>query len=227
VAEDAFVDRGTPGASLRRTYEQRRLARAERVRSRHPHIGRLLLALTDEPVTTTNLQRGAQAEALVAQRLQRRCGPEVELLFNRRLDVHGGNGDIDLLAVTGNGVHLVDVKRYARAAVRVRRRGGLLSPVKEQLIVGGRDRTRLLDSVERQREVVRRLLDAVPDGPVVPLYVAMCFVDADLPWFTERINGVAVLGSKGVARRLNKPGPLGAQARGVLLRHLAHHLPPA
>jgi hypothetical protein len=221
------VERGTPGGSLFRTYEARRTAREQRVRSRHPRLGGLVLALSGEPDTTANFRRGAEAEIRVAERLQRRCGPDVDLLFNRRLSARGRDGDIDVLAVTPNGVHVVDVKRYAGKAVRVRSRGGMLLPLRQQLLVGGRDHTQLLVSVARQRAVVRGLLDAVPDGQQVPLHVAMCFVDADLPLLTERIDGVAVLGPKGVARRLDKAGPISAESRALLVRHLARHLPPA
>jgi hypothetical protein len=225
--DDDGVDRGTPGGSLLRTYEQRRVHREQRVRSRHPRIGGLLLALNDEPATTANFRRGAGAEVYVAHRLQRRCGPDVELLFNRRLSSRGRDGDIDVLAVAPSGVHIIDVKRYRRAQVRVRRCGGLVFPLEEQLLIGGRDHTRLLDSVERQQQVVRGLLDQLPDGAAIPLHTAFCFVDADLPLLSERIAGVALLGSRGVARRLNKPGPLGPDVRVLLLRHLAGHLAPA
>jgi hypothetical protein len=217
------VDRGTPGGSLLRTYEQRRARREAQVRGRHPRIGGALLALTDEPATTVNFRRGAVAEVFVAQRLQQRCGADVELLFNRRLSARGRDGDIDVLAVAPSGVHVVDVKRY-QAAVRVRR---LLLPPRQQLLIGGRDKTVLLDSLERQRDVVRALLDRHPDGAGIPLHLAMCFVDADLPVLSEQIRGVAVLGSKGVARRLNKPGPLTDDVRAALTAHLAQALPPA
>jgi hypothetical protein len=216
------LDRGTPGGSLLRTYDQRRSARDARVRDRHPRLGGLLLALTDEPATTTNFRRGAEAEVAVARRLLRRCGPEVELLFNRRLSARGRDGDIDVLAVTPNGVHLVDVKRYAGATVRVRATGGLLTPVKQKLLIGGRDRTGLLDSLSRQRDAVRRVI-----GPDVPLHVSLCFVDADLPWVTERIDGVRVSGGRAVARRMNRAGALDAATRSLLLERLAQQLPAA
>lgn len=218
------VDRGAPGRSLQRQYEQRRDARERQVRARHPRLGGLFLALSEEPATTANLRRGAEAEVHVAERLRRRCGPDVELLFNRRLGSRGSGGDIDILAVTPNGVHLVDVKRYHGKAVRVRTR---LLPLQEQLVIGGRDHTRLLDSVQRQRDVVRRLVDALPDGDTIPLRVALCFVDADLPLIPDRIRGVAVLGWKGVARQMNRRGSIEPEARAVLLRHLARHLPSA
>jgi hypothetical protein len=227
VFDEDGVDRGTPGGSLMRTYEQRRTSQEERIRSRHPRMGGLLLALSDEPATTANFKRGATAEVSVAQRLQRRCGPEVELLFNRRLSPRGRDGDIDILAVAPNGVHVIDVKRYKAARVRVRRSGGLLLPLKEQLLIGGRDHTRLLDSVHRQQQVVRGLLSQFPTESPVPLHTAFCFVDADLPLISERIGDVALLGSKGVARRLNKPGPLEPDVRDALLHHLARHLPSA
>jgi hypothetical protein len=221
------VDRGTPGGSLLRQYEQRRSAREQRVRAEHPHIGGLLLALNTEPATTTNFRRGAQGERYVAERLQRRCDPGVELLFNRRLSARGRDGDIDVLAVTPNGVHLVDVKRYQGAAVRVRRRGGLVRPLKEQLLIRGRDHTELLESVERQRDVIRSLVDQLPNGTSVPLHAALCFVDADLPLVPDRIAGVALLGWKGVAKRMNKSGSLSADVRAGLVGHLARALPPA
>src|SRR4051794_26957235 len=221
------VDRGTPGGSLLRQYEERRAARERRVRAEHPRIGGLLLALNAEPAHTASFRRGAQGEQYVAERLQRRCGADVDLLFNRRLSQRGRDGDIDVLAVTANGVHVVDVKRYQGAAVRGRRRGGLVLPLEEQLLIRGRDHPRLLESVQRQRDVDRRLIDQLPSGTEIPLHLALCFVDADLPLVPDRIAGVVLLGSKGVARLMNKPGPVTAAARTALVRHLAHALPPA
>ncbi len=181
----------------------------------------------DEPVTTTNLRRGAQGEAYVATGLQRRCGPQVELLFNRRLSAWGRDGDIDVLAVTPNGAHVFDVKRYPGARGRVQRHGRLVSSASEQLLVNGRHHTRSLESAQRQGDVVRGLLDQVPNGAAIPLHLAFCFVDADLPWLTERVGGVEVLGPKRVARRMNAPGPLDRDVRKTLLRHFAHRLPAA
>ncbi|GAB4079949.1 hypothetical protein GCM10028783_08970 [Modestobacter muralis] len=197
------------------------------MRSRHPRLAGLLLALHNDPATTANLRRGAIGEAKVAERLVRRCGDEVEFLFNRRLSARGRDGDIDVLAVAATGVHLVDVKHYQRAPVRVRRTGGLLTASKEQLLIRGRDYSRLLDSVQRQHEAVRPVLDRSPHGASVPIHLALCFVDADLPLIADRIGGVAVLGPRDAARRLRTPGPLGPAARRELVRHLARELPSA
>nr|MBA3907123.1 NERD domain-containing protein [Pseudonocardiales bacterium] len=43
---------GRAGESARREHERRARRRQEEVRRRHPRIGGLLLALTDEPVST-------------------------------------------------------------------------------------------------------------------------------------------------------------------------------
>lgn len=180
-----------------RTYERRRAARERAVRGRFPRLGGLVLALSQEPATTVDFARGAKAEIRVAQYLMRRCGSDVELLFNRRLGARGRSGDIDVLAVAPSGVHIIDVKHYQGAEVRVRRSGGLGRSMRERLIIRGRDHTRLLDSLARQEHAVRSLLDRLPGGPAVPLHTAMCFVDSDLPWLPERVHGVALLGCKG------------------------------
>src|SRR5690349_12414256 len=46
------IDVGTAGASARREFERRKARRDQRVRARHPKIGGLLLALSDEPQST-------------------------------------------------------------------------------------------------------------------------------------------------------------------------------
>ena len=124
-------------------------------------------------------------------------------------------------------MHIVDVKRYQRATVRIRRRGGLLSRSEPQLLIRGHNQTRLLDSVRRQHDVVRRVLDQLPDGMSVPIHLALCFVDADLPLVDNQLDGIALLGARGVVRRLHKSGPLDPAVRSGLVRHLAGHLPAA
>lgn len=187
----------------------------------------MVLAFSSEPASTANFSRGAEAEIRVARYLTRRCGPEVELLFNRRLSRRGRSGDIDVLAVTPSGVHIVDVKRYQGAKVRIRRTGGLIQPMKEQLLIRGRDQTRLLVSVSQQEQVVRALMSQLPNHAHIQLSTALCFVDADLPLLPEKIAGTAMLGRRTLVRRLNRPGHLDVETRERLVRHLAHHLPPA
>ncbi|MGO1318078.1 MAG: NERD domain-containing protein, partial [Cellulomonadaceae bacterium] len=71
---------------------------------------------------------------------------------------------------------IVDAKRFqGRPELRVE--GGILRPRVEKLFVGGRDRTRLIDGVIKQVELVRSLVDPVP------VTGALCFVDASWPLF--------------------------------------------
>jgi hypothetical protein len=46
---EAAIDPGTPGASARREFDRRRANREQRIRNKHPKIGGLLSALSDEP----------------------------------------------------------------------------------------------------------------------------------------------------------------------------------
>ena len=61
-----------------------------------------------------------------------------------------------MIAITSAGIHVIDVKRYVDQTVEVRRSGGFFSPVRKQLVVGGRDKTKpLLDSLDlRSRQSV-------------------------------------------------------------------------
>jgi hypothetical protein len=51
--------------------------------------------------------------------------------------------NIDHVVIGPVGVYVVDAKRYKNAKVAIRRTGGLFSPVREQLSLAGRDKTKL------------------------------------------------------------------------------------
>lgn len=99
----AVADSGRAGASLHRTYDARRAARENRVRSAHPRLGGLLLAVSGEPASTAA------------------CGTEVLFLHNRRLGPGRRDGDLDHVAVAPGGVFVIDAKnvRVARVSIRV------------------------------------------------------------------------------------------------------------
>ena len=138
------VQIGVAGASLDREYQRRVAKREHDVRKRHPRIGGVILALTDDPQTTKAFRSGARGEQQAAARITERCGTRVLFLLNRKLGKGRRDGDIDMIAITAGGVHVIDVKRYQDATVEVRRSGGLFRQVSEQLYIGGRDRTHLL-----------------------------------------------------------------------------------
>jgi hypothetical protein len=219
---------GQAGASLQREYERRSSARESRIRRRHPRIGGLLLAVTSEPQSTVAFKIGAEGERRIAARLEKDSGEAVLFLHNRLLGAGRRDGDVDHIAIGPTGVYVIDAKHYSDKKVEVRRSGGLFSPVKEQLFVGGRDRTRLLDSLARQLVAVRTALDLFPGGGDVPVATVLCFLDAVLPMFgTPVIGGVPLLGPRGTARLVAADGRYDAETRAALHAHLAAHLPPA
>jgi hypothetical protein len=227
------VDIGNPGSSLQAEYERRAATREARARASQPRIGGFLLAVTNEPASTTAFSTGAAGERRVSTRLAELSGPEVLFLHNRLLGQGRRDGDVDHIAVTAGGVYVIDAKRYKNAKVEVRRSGGLSSPAREQLMVDGRDRSKLLDSVARQAAAVRTALSTFHHSGVnaadVPVFSVLCFVDAVLPMFgTPRIGGGPLLGPKGTAKLLRAATEsLEDSTLAALHLHLAQALPTA
>lgn len=56
------IESGAAGSSARREYERRSAKREARIREAHPRLGGLILALTDEPHSTTAWARGARGK---------------------------------------------------------------------------------------------------------------------------------------------------------------------
>ena len=124
------------------------------------------------------------------------------------------------------GVYVIDAKRYRNAKIAVRRSGGFLSPVRTQLMVSGRDKTKLVDAMGWQVAAVRAALSDSAEFADVPVTAALCFIDAEFPLFgTIEINEVHVRGLRGTAKLVAVAGALDAQARAQLASHLAARLP--
>jgi hypothetical protein len=144
--------------------------------------------------------QGAAGERTVADKLDGLRGRGVYALHDPRMimsTARPSRGNIDHIVVSAAGVWVVEAKTH-RGTLRVRRSGGLFSPRVEELYVGGRKQTGLVDGLERQVESVRNVLaDA---GLSVPVRGALCFVGTDLPWIDETIRRVPLLGPRGLAR---------------------------
>jgi hypothetical protein len=162
---------------------------------------------TDEPLERG--QAGASAARIHERRRDRR--------EQRTRERHPH--DIDHLAVAPSGVYVIDAKDYT-GKVRVER-PWLGKP---KLVVNGRDRTKIIDGLDRQVVAVR---DAIND-PAIPVHGVFCFTKADIPMvFKETIRGHALLYRKALAKRLNADGPLDATVIDELARRLASALPAA
>lgn len=215
------VDTGTAGSSARREFERRKAAREQRIRTKHPKLGGLILALSDEPQSTTAWDTGAVGEERLGGRLNTSESETCRVLHDRSMP--GSRANIDHLAVTPTGVYVIDAKRYqGRPQLRVE--GGLLRPRVERLIVGRRDCTKLVNGVLKQVETVRTIV-----GDQIPVRGVLCFVDADWPLIggTFATRDVQVLWPKRLLSNLAQAGALDADAVGRVHRELSDALRPA
>ena len=219
LAVPEVVDPGTAGASARREFERRKTAREERIRTKHPKLGGLILAVCEEPQSTTAWNTGALGEEKLGRGLDRLACETLRLLHDRRLPKSRAN--IDHLAVTPTGVYVIDAKKY-RGRPQLKIEGGLFRPRVERLLVGSRDCTKLVDGVLKQVYVVREILE-----PDVPVHGVLCFVEADWPLlggnFTTR--DVHTLWPKKLYPELRAEGPLTADTIAEIQRTLARALP--
>lgn len=172
VADDSSP--GVAGASARREHERRVARREERIRSKHPRLGGLILALSDDPQSTRAWATGAVGEERLGRRLDAAACPLVKVLHDR--GIPGSRANLDHLVVCPTGVLVVDAKRYRGRPRRVVE-GGLLTPRVEKLLVGRRDCTRLVDAGLKQAGLVR---EALTDD-AVEVRSVLCFVEADWP----------------------------------------------
>lgn len=144
-AAEEPIDAGTPGASARREFERRQGNKERRIREKHPRLGGLIHALSDEPQSTQSWDTGALGEERLGSRLNELASDTLRVLHDRRIP--GSRANIDHLAVTPTGVFVIDTKKYAgRPHLKIE--GGLLRPRVEKLMVGSRNCTKLVDAQE-------------------------------------------------------------------------------
>jgi Nuclease-related domain len=217
------LDAGLAGGSAQAEFERRHARREARVREAHPRLGGLIPALSDDPQSTRAWQSGATGERRLGEKLAG-LGDTVTALHDRR--VPGSRANIDHVVIGPAGVYVVDAKRYKNAKIAIRRTGGLFSAVREQLTVGGRDKTKLAADMQWQVDAVRAVLAMSAEFAEVPIVAALCFIDAEFPLFgTLKIGGVRVRGPNGTAKLVAADGPFDAATRERLARHLAERLP--
>jgi hypothetical protein len=219
-AATAF-DRGQPGASVAREYARRRGNREARTLARHPWVGGLLLTLGSAPRHESSFREGERGELAVAAALEQHAarGPAI-VLHDRRMP--GGRGNIDHLAIAPSGVFVIDAKNI-RGKVRI------VKPVfgEQRLMIEGRNRTRLIDGLDRQVGAVRGALESGGYAEI-PLRGVLCFTTADLPLLgTLSVRDHLLLYRRGLAKRLNARGALEGDVIATLARVLADALPSA
>lgn len=218
---------GVGGGSARREYERRKQAREQRIRTKHPRIGGLILAISDEPQTTKAWDTGAKGEEMLAASLNKLFDQHVLVLHDRRIPKSKAN--IDHIAVTPTGVYVIDAKRYRDKRPHLRVDGGLFRPRTETLIVGTRDCTKLVAGVHWQVEKVRDVLASRLGEHELPVRGVLCFLDADWPLIggSFSIQDVDVVWPRKARELLTRPGPVSMEFVSVWHQHLAENFPPA
>lgn len=198
VARD-LVEQGTAGASARREYERRRDSREQRIREKHPKLGGLILALSDEPQSTRSWEGGAIGEEKLAARLEQLAAP-ARALHDRRIP--GTRANIDHVVVAPSGVWVIDAKRYKDKRPVLHVEGGIIRPRVESLRIGGRDGTKLITGVRKQVALVTAALD----DPTIPVHGVLCFLDADWPMIggSFAVDGVHVLWPRLLIKRITE-----------------------
>jgi hypothetical protein len=197
-------DTGVAGASARREHERRKNAREQRIRTKHPKLGGLILALTDDPQSTEAWQRGAIGEELLAGWLTE-LPDNLRVLHDRR--IRGTRTNIDHIVVSPSGVWVIDAKRYKGQRPSLHVEGGIMRPRVEMLRVAGRDKTKLVNGMQNQISLVSA---ALSDASVA-VHGALCFVEADWPLIggSFEVNGIDVLWPRLLVKRLTETSAVG------------------
>ena len=187
----------------------------------------MILSLADEPQSTRAWQTGAVGEQRLGRRLDFLVGDGVLVLHDRR--VPGTRANIDHIAVGPAGVFVLDAKRYKGKRPERQVSAGMFRPRVERLVVGGRDRTNLLDGIGGQVDQVRTALSRGGGLPDVVVRGMLCFVGADWPMIggSFQIRNFDVVWPRLAARVVRATGPLDSARIRATHQLLAANLPPA
>jgi hypothetical protein len=225
VAEELEVEAGVAGHSARamaQAKRERQLAfRAARLEQR-PLIGRIQNLLDGPATAGDEWFKGAVGEEKLGAALDALRSQGVFALHDRSIPKSKAN--IDHIAIGPNGIWVIDAKRYSGKVQVVNKGGWFREDIR--LYVGGRDRSKLVPGVHRQREHVRAAL-AGTGFEEMPISGALCFVDTEWPLFTRPkiVGGVVVSWGRALWKLVLEPGDFDEAQRAAIHRHLAQALP--
>ena len=110
---DSGFRRSTNGwRSAQREHERRRARREIDATSRHPRIGRLILAVTTDPQSTKAWVRGAQGERRLGVQLDKLATDGAVVLHDRRIP--NSRANIDHIVIAHSGMWVIDANHYHR-----------------------------------------------------------------------------------------------------------------
>ncbi len=193
---------GTAGESAEREWQRRHDAAEARNLKRFGKLGHIVNALREDPQSTKAWAGGAVGERITARRLDARAGHDFIVLHDRGIPRSTAN--IDHIVVARSGVYVVDSKRYKDKKVELRKVGSLFSR-ESRLYVGGRDKTKLVEALGKQLEIVHRALTDV-GYKHVPVRGFLCFVDAEWEFIPTPLSfgSVRVVWPRGLIKLIDK-----------------------
>ena len=215
------LDLGVAGGSARRRFEQLHDRRERQIEQKWGRLAGVVKFLSDDPQSTAAWAKGSKGEQILAEHMTRVLGDRAVLLHDRT--VVGTRRNIDHLAVAASGVWVIDTKYY-KGLVELRDVGGWFKSDR-RLYVNRRDRTNDVQGLGWQLDAVRSALESIPIA--IPLYGALCFVDAEWKLFAKpfTLNGVRVSGPKSLSVAVAQAGTLSSDEVIAVAGHLAAALP--
>jgi hypothetical protein len=140
-------------------------------------------------------ENGAIGEEGIGQIIEDLCSKySFKFLHDRKIP--GTKANIDHILITDRGIFVIDTKNY-KGAVRIKESGGLFWPLKETLLVGNRNQTKLVLGVKKQVELVSAA--TLQGGYKLPILGVLAFYKAEFPilFKPKKIDGV-LINSKGI-----------------------------
>jgi hypothetical protein len=152
-------------------------------------------------------------------------GEGVVVLNDRR--VPGTHSSIKRIAVSSGGVFVIDAKHY-RGLVHVKRTGPVWDLGPQELHVGRRNCTPLVENMCDQMNVVRAALDTTTWGAEVPVHALLCLTRAEWGFASAvEISDVYVAWPRLVKGRVQAAGVMDSPAVQEVSEMIAQHLPVA
>jgi hypothetical protein len=197
------------------------MRRRQDVLSRHPRLGRFILAASDDPHSTTAWAKGAQGERRLGASPDVLSARGAVVLHDRRVPKTPAN--IDHIVVAPSGVWVIDAKHYTGRVTK--RDVGPWLRSDERLFVGGRDRSSLIAGLMKQVDVVTA---SVPFDSGVRVRPVLCFVDAEWKLFAKPfvVRNTLVTWPKALIGLISTSNPCLQQVEQIAAS-IAHALPPA
>jgi Nuclease-related domain len=157
-------------------------------RRANSRIARVAKFFSDSESVIEGTER-VQRDGMLSVHLHTELGQRAVVLDDRK--VPATRGHIDHIVIAPSGVWVVVANEYDG---RVERRDvGGWTKVDERLYVAGKDRTNLVDMIDRQVAAVENVL-AKEGLESIPVHAALCFVNSEWGWFAKpfSLNGVWV-----------------------------------